>query len=63
MERNQRKTNERIIEYHTCDTCEHKFSVPADKKFSKWVLTCRKKRPELNPSGGLTRCPVWEGDL
>ena len=63
MERNQSEANERITEYHCCDNCTHKFSVPADAHFSKWVLTCRLKRSELNPAGGLTRCPVWKEDI
>jgi len=52
-----------IIEYHTCDTCEYKFSVPTDPNFRKWELACQLKRKEVNPSGGLTRCPVWKEDV
>lgn len=54
---------ESITEYHTCDTCEYKFSVPLDKHFKNWGVACRRKRSEVNSYGGLTRCPVWKGDI
>ena len=52
-----------ILEYHTCDTCEYKFSVPVDPDFRKWELACTRKRSEVNRDGGLTRCPVWKEDV
>lgn len=61
MERNQGKTTE-ITEYHTCGTCEYKMSVPVSSDFSKWELACQRKRSEVNPYGGLTRCPIWKED-
>jgi len=53
----------KIIEYHTCDTCEYKFGVPVDPDFRKWELACQLKMKEVNPSGGLTRCPRWKSDI
>ncbi|MBQ6344991.1 MAG: hypothetical protein IJI96_02650 [Methanobrevibacter sp.] len=52
-----------IEEYHTCGTCEWKFPVPTDPNFQKWELACSKKRKEVNPSGGLTKCPIWKEEI
>lgn len=49
-----------ITEYHTCDTCEFKFSVPTRENLSKWELACSQRRKYINSSGGLTRCPYWK---
>jgi hypothetical protein len=49
-----------IVEYHTCGTCVYRVSVPVDPNFRKWELACQRKRREVNSSGGLTSCPVWE---
>lgn len=51
-----------IEEYHTCSTCVYRMSVPVDPDFRKWELACKRKRSEVNPSGGLTRCPIWKED-
>jgi len=55
--------NEEIVEYHTCDTCEFKFTVPSRDDLSKWKLACSKKRREVNSNGGLTRCPIWKESI
>lgn len=52
-----------IIEYHCCSECRHKISVPSSFDMSKWELACLKKRSEVNRSGGLTRCPIWEESI
>lgn len=49
-----------ITEYHLCSECKYKISVPVDHKLRKWELACKEKRVEVNPSGGITRCPIWK---
>lgn len=49
-----------IEEYHLCEECRYHISVPSSFDMQKWELACTKKRSEVNRSGGLTRCPVWE---
>lgn len=51
-----------ISEYHCCCDCINILSVPSNYDLTKWELACRKKRPEVNRSGGLTYCPVFEGE-
>lgn len=53
----------KISEYHCCSECRHKISVPSRLDMDKWELACLKKRSEVNRSGGLTRCPVWEEEV
>ena len=52
--------NVEIEEYHLCAECKSHMSVPASHDMTKWELACKRKRSEVNSSGGLTRCPVWE---
>ena len=52
-----------ITEYHTCNTCQYKIGIPTDPHFRKWELACKRKRSEVNSSGGLTRCPIWKESL
>ena len=52
--------NKRITEYHCCSDCIFQLSVPSNYDLTKWELACRKKRPEVNRSGGLTDCPEFE---
>lgn len=49
-----------IEEYHCCETCRHHMSVPSSFDMTKWELVCKRRRSEVNPSGGLTRCPIWK---
>lgn len=51
---------ESIEEYHLCEECRYHLPVPSNFDMTKWELACKKKRNEVNRSGGLTRCPVWE---
>jgi len=52
--------NEEITEYHTCDTCQHHWTVPTDPHFRSWECACKKKSDYVNSQGGLTRCQLWE---
>ena len=49
-----------IAEYHCCSDCSFQYSVPSSFDLTKWELACRKKRPEVNRSGGLTDCPIFK---
>lgn len=56
----QGENAEGITEYHLCSECVEALSVPTDPKFRVWELACKRKRSEVNPDGGLTRCPVFQ---
>ena len=49
-----------IEEYHCCSDCIFQFTVPTNIECTEYELTCKNKRPEVNRTGGLTRCPIFE---
>lgn len=49
-----------IDEYHLCEECISSMVVPQTLDMQAWEFACKRGRKEINHSGGLTRCPVWE---
>ena len=60
MHQEETDENINIKEYYCCIDCSRKLIVPSGRYGEEEELACLDRRPEVNRTGGLSRCEHYK---